>query len=383
MTNILFDLISIQSFINGGGEYTKKILNELAKNKDIRIWGLYDSRLQFIGKDKAFSYECCTDLLDISKHNISYYISHHNIDTFFIGIAQRYFKYDLTHITCRTLVTIHDIGDLEGYSNNLHFLYKKNIKGWLRINADFLPGINNFAGLRKARKRYANIIPLLLQETTEIITVSNYTSSSIRYYLPELENKNIRVLYPPEKITPPEGVAESNKVKALIDKKIKFFLLVNANRGNKNALLVYKVFKRLQKAHKDLYLVLIGDKSYQAENIITLDFLSSSDLELLYKNAYALIYASLLEGFGYPPLEAMKYGTPVLSSNVCSMPEVLKDAAIYFSPFYESDLYDKIISIAEIRQDYVRKSLDRHKEITNKQKDDLAKTIKLLLNQLD
>lgn len=57
---------------------------------------------------------------------------------------------------------------------------------------------------------------------------------------------------------------------------------------------------------------------------------SPTDIEYVYKNAYALVYPSYSERFGYPPIEAMKHGTPILSASVCSMPEVLKDAAYIF-----------------------------------------------------
>lgn len=49
-------------------------------------------------------------------------------------------------------------------------------------------------------------------------------------------------------------------------------------------------------------------------HFVLLEYVDNNVLESLYKGAYALIYPTLNEGFGYPPLEAMKYGTPVLSS---------------------------------------------------------------------
>ncbi len=61
-------------------------------------------------------------------------------------------------------------------------------------------------------------------------------------------------------------------------------------------------------------------------------FVSDEELRCLYKGARALVFPSLYEGFGLPALEAMAYGTPVLSSNVSSLPEVVGDAGLLVDP---------------------------------------------------
>ncbi len=58
-----------------------------------------------------------------------------------------------------------------------------------------------------------------------------------------------------------------------------------------------------------------------------------------------LAYPSLYEGFGFPPLEAMQYGTAVLASNVSSIPEVCGDAALYIDPYDEKDISKKNINV--------------------------------------
>ena len=68
-------------------------------------------------------------------------------------------------------------------------------------------------------------------------------------------------------------------------------------------------------------------------------------LASLYENASLFVYPSLCEGFGFPPLEAMHYGVPVLASRAPSIPEVLGDAAIFFNPKDSSEISDKILSL--------------------------------------
>lgn len=70
----------------------------------------------------------------------------------------------------------------------------------------------------------------------------------------------------------------------------------------------------------------------------------------LYKNAEIFVFPSLYEGFGIPPLEAMHYGTPVIASNVASIPEVVGNAGIYFNPNDVEDIADKIDAVLNDKQ---------------------------------
>lgn len=126
MTNILFDIISIQGSINGGAEFTFRVLEELITLKNIRIIGLYDSNIEFIEKDLDFYHQKLSNVIDINQsESISHIIEREQIDTFFIGIAQRYFEYNLENIFCKTVIVIHDIGDIETYDNKISMLWKK------------------------------------------------------------------------------------------------------------------------------------------------------------------------------------------------------------------------------------------------------------------
>lgn len=63
-----------------------------------------------------------------------------------------------------------------------------------------------------------------------------------------------------------------------------------------------------------------------------LDFVADDDLPLLYNLAHGLVYPALYEGFGFPPLEALACGTPVLASNTSSLPEVVGEAGVLVDP---------------------------------------------------
>ena len=112
---------------------------------------------------------------------------------------------------------------------------------------------------------------------------------------------------------------------------------------------------------------------------IDIDFLCDSDLEIVYKSCYALIYPSFFEGFGYPPVECMHYGKPILSSNVSSMPDVLGDAPIYFCPFYESSIYNALLTLTEENYQSISiKSQKQYNIIKKRQSSDLKILINLI-----
>jgi glycosyltransferase involved in cell wall biosynthesis len=111
---------------------------------------------------------------------------------------------------------------------------------------------------------------------------------------------------------------------------------------------------------------------------IDIPFLSDSDLEHAYKNAHALVFGSFFEGFGYPPIEAMRYNTPCVASNVTSIPEILGNAGIYFSPFYPADLYRAIKEVLNDRDCRHEQMQHRYVEVSERQREDL----KLLVNEI-
>ena len=97
--------------------------------------------------------------------------------------------------------------------------------------------------------------------------------------------------------------------------------------------------------------------------------LSGNDKMLgdLYKCAELFIYTSLYEGFGFPPLEAMEFNCPVISSPGGSVSEVLGDSAVYFEPGKADDLLSKInnmINDSNMREEYTRKGKIRVKQFT-------------------
>ena len=94
--------------------------------------------------------------------------------------------------------------------------------------------------------------------------------------------------------------------------------------------------------------------------IITTGFIEEEELPLAYAGAFVYCIPSLSEGFGWPPLEAMACGTPVISSRESCMPEILGDAPLYFDAYKVEDIAEKlniIISDKDLRKNLIKKGL--------------------------
>lgn len=137
-----------------------------------------------------------------------------------------------------------------------------------------------------------------------------------------------------------------------------YLLYVGAADEDKNlSRLVYVFHKMVQKRKipDDFCLVFAGKIGWGYEKVQNyvkdigiserccfLGYVTSDDLVKVYNGAFAFVFPSLYEGFGLPVIESMACGTPVIASNTASLPEIGSDAALYFLPFDENEMEEKI-----------------------------------------
>jgi glycosyltransferase involved in cell wall biosynthesis len=98
-----------------------------------------------------------------------------------------------------------------------------------------------------------------------------------------------------------------------------------------------------------------------------LGYLPDETLAILYRLAAVFVFPSLYEGFGLPPLEAMASGTPVVTSNVSSLPEVAGDAAVLVDPYDSHAIMDgirRVLTNPALAQDLRLKGLVRAREFS-------------------
>ncbi len=160
----------------------------------------------------------------------------------------------------------------------------------------------------------------------EVIVISEWTRGRVieRLGLDPARVRAVHLAVDPERFSVDTGIEREQ------------FLLYPARPWpHKNHVRLFEAFALVREARPELRLVLTGVGHDEARLPVAVDALggvSASDLVSLYRRAAALVFPSLYEGFGLPPLEAMACGCPVASSNAGALPEVLGDAAVLFDP---------------------------------------------------
>ncbi len=392
--NILFDLLAIQPYTkfvkyNGGSHFVKSIFTKFISENKLNskiIFCTYDSTMYFDTEIQSICNDYCIKLLDLSLNSIEYYVELYRIEKVFIGIAQRYLNLRLpNHINL--ILVIHDLRDLEIFPtrnelisltkiNNFKSLVKLSIliifyKVWLHYRQKI-----NF-------KRYNELLKSVLNTNLEIWTVSNHTKYTILSNFPYVDEKTINVYWAPE-----IKLNLENKAIDLLSNKL-FCLVIAADNWEKNPIKILESFEVINKNRKDkLLLVLIGDisstffhsKIKSFNWIVNLSNIENSEMEWLYSNAYALIYLSYVEGFGYPPVQAMRYGTPVLASATSSILEVCGTAPIYCNPFSKTEILTRLTYLFSIDISSIRLgSSKQFIKIQHKQQSDLEIMVNKLL----
>ena len=385
--NILIDLIPFQyrGGIGGAASFAKAVYDRLlseSSGKDIHIYGAYDSTLP-IGKQynyRQYASQHNIILLDISSDSIASLIQREKIGVFFIAMGHFYASYDLSGITCKTIMFIHDIFDVERTDTRVDLVLHDKVAEpawrWAKRCANLFIG----RWEKMNRSLYDHIMPLYTAPTTQAYTVSDYTRNALKYYFPQIQ-KEIKVCYAPLKHSTPNDTISNPELQQLVSSGKPYLLLLAANRRYKNPKLTTHVFKRLLMDYPDLHLLTLKYGHTIHPQHRDIPFLTDSDLEHAYQQAQALIFPSFFEGFGYPPIEAMRYGTPVIVSHVTSIPEILGDAAVYFSPFYPADLYRAIMMVLSDRNCRKEQMKRRLAEISQRQEDDIKKLIDDIMKQ--
>jgi glycosyltransferase involved in cell wall biosynthesis len=193
------------------------------------------------------------------------------------------------------------------------------------------------------------------RRAAHILTVSEFSRQDIinTYRLPPdritVTHNGCEAQFTPSPAAAEEATAIRRKFGIARD----YLLAVGSLQPRKNLIRLLRAYTNLRAKQPEfqLQLALVGRQLwlYQdvlqeirqqkfAADIIVTGYVSDEDLPALYRSAVALVYPSLFEGFGLPPLEAMACGTPVLTSNSSSLPEVVGSAALLVDPYDEADI---------------------------------------------
>ncbi|MDE7386168.1 MAG: glycosyltransferase [Muribaculaceae bacterium] len=376
--SILFDLESTQPSVSGkrhgGGIYGEVLFRKLIElGADMAAYYNSDKWLNPDIRNVAELNNIA--LHDVKGRTVNDIVSEMKPRVFYSPILEDFrFDDDVT-----VMGTLHGLRHLELPRDPLMGRYSgipmtQRIKNFVRPLA---PGLI----LKYNKRRFYSF-----QLDKDFVVVSDHTAHSLKQFFPETAGRDVKVFYSP-----------STTVEMELDKartaEYPYFLMVSGNRWEKNVLRAIMAFERLFDAGllADYKVHITGlralsDLRYRyrhPDRFVALGYVDDAELQRQYRDCYGFIYPSLNEGFGYPPVEAMRFGVPVAVSAVCSIPEVCGDAALYFNPMDVPEIGNRILQLTDpkIRERLHEASLNRYKVITERQNNDLEQLARYIIDK--
>lgn len=220
---------------------------------------------------------------------------------------------------------------------------------------------------------------MVLKKSDFVITVSNFSKSEIINYF-NIPEEKIRVIY--NGVNPifrPIGEEQRNAVLKKHNLPSEFLLYIGNVKPHKNITGLVESYIMALKRNPDLPALVISGRYNQLitatpnirkliagketeSRIIFTGYLPTVDLPAIYSQALMFLFPSFYEGFGLPNLEAMACGTPVITSNCSSIPEVVGNSAILIDPYNCEMISDAILNLAgnsELQQTYRERGLSQ------------------------
>lgn len=357
---ILYDLSVTQPLGNimfhGGGEYCKALFEQIiSENRNIIIEAFYDKTRKFDGELLELCRKKNVRLYDIMLGSeLNELINEENYDVIYSALPGLEYLSLKFPAKTKFVFTQHGLRGLELISDKYQYFYLRGIKDKIK----FLVKKILLKTTLEKRKRDIKAI-FSITDNFKMITVSQHSKNSILYFFPELHGEQISVA---ASISKKNSFAEDEcEDETVLDKfgikSNKYMLIVSADRWEKNNYRMIKAIVEVLRSREYLFegysVLVLGDETGEIyrpiidkkfkKYFIFKGYVKTNELEILYKNAYTFLYPSLNEGFGYPPIEAMKYKTLSLCAADSSITEVCGAAVLYFNPYNINEMAMRVI----------------------------------------
>ncbi len=351
---IAIDAHSVGNKLGGNESYAKNLIEALAEIDHVNQYTIFvttrEARERFTNRWRNFKVRTTpphTPFVRIPL-TLSAELRRNRVDVLHVQFTAPPFS------PCPVVVSIHDLS-----FEHLPQTFKRRSRMQLRLT------------VRRSARNAAQVIALSEHTRADIIDTYNL--------LPE--KVNVVPLAAPDAFAPVRDDNELQRVRQVYDIDRNYILSVGSIQPRKNLRRLIEAYSLLHDQQPECklpQLVLVGKNAWLYEetlqslkdrdlgtSIILPGYVPESDLPALYSGALCFIYPSYFEGFGLPPLEAMKCGAPVIVGNTTSLPEVVGDAALMMDPFDVNAIaaaIQKVISDSDFRAELRVKGQQRAKQ---------------------
>lgn len=377
---ILYNLIPTQpspfSAFHGGGLYGEVVFIGLASRAKKGSVACYYDSARPLGKHLVeLAEENNIPLIDCNTESIKAVILRLGCKLYYSpGIEPLPEESDLG---CHYLGTIHGPRELEMFIDSTAIHFASGVKEKASVILKII--LQNWLIARRWRPMYESA---LKNPAYSFIAVSEHTKYSMVGLFPFIDPTRVNVFYSPLL----DQLGDEDSKEATLPESIscqKYILMTSGNRWVKNSLRALLAMDSIfsDNTHQNLKCVVTGVPQPEIfrgklKNLHKFHFMGYVERDLLnalHKNAYAFLYPSLNEGFGYPPVESMKYGVPVAASGITSIPEVCQNAALYFNPYSIQEIKNRILQLldSEIHERLKGLCCNQYVKISDRQAKDL------------
>lgn len=295
---------------------------------------------------------------------------YHIWEQYVLPKAVKRYNCDILHCTSNTapikvgvplIILLHDIIYME--SKNL---LKKSYSNYQKMGSLY--------------RRF--IVPIVLKRAKKIVTVSNCEKGRVNKFFNINDDRLITVYNSIGEHFKPisnKDILTEIRNKYILPKK--YFLFLGNTDLKKNTERVLKAYSEyVKKEGSEIKLVILDYSKTELmrllkkirhrelqEDIHLIGYVSNTDLPAVYNMCTVFLYPSLRESFGLPPLEAMKCGVPVITSNISSMPEIVGDAAQLIDPYKPEEIrqaLSEIVSDSKLSANLINKGFDRSSQFS-------------------
>jgi len=246
---------------------------------------------------------------------------------------------------------------------------------------------------KRSNALYFNFLMKHTAKTASRIVSVSHTTSDDLIRNTGIDASRINTVYPGVDgiFTPDKDRDHCAVVKSKYELPDKYVLYIGNIEPKKNVLTLLQVGEELKKRGLEHKLVLVGKRSWRAQaefaamtravkakELIVTGYVDRRDLPCVYQMADTFVFPSLYEGFGFPPLEAMACGVPVVTSACGALQETVKNAAYIIEPHNVQQIADAVVSIScdsKQRDRLIRAGFEQTKRFTWKKTAEATLTV--------